>query len=72
MRPLAIASVVFFCFGLATLLCLGFFLYPFRFLFFLFDDATPPALVAVVSYQFTTDLPLPSTLESFKFNQKTI
>ncbi len=32
------------------------------------DDATHPALVAVVSYQFTTDLPLPSTLESFKFN----
>ncbi len=32
------------------------------------DDATPPALVAVVSYQFTTDLPLPSTLEAFKFN----
>jgi hypothetical protein len=32
------------------------------------DDATPPALVAVVSYQFTTDLPLPSTLEPFKCN----
>jgi hypothetical protein len=41
MRPLAIASVVFFCFGLATLLCLGFFLYPFRFLFFLFAHAPP-------------------------------
>ncbi|EFX78455.1 hypothetical protein DAPPUDRAFT_105251 [Daphnia pulex] len=25
----------------------------------------PPALVAVVSYQFTTDLPLPSTPEAF-------